>query len=355
MTIAEIRELAIHAAKGTAPATFSVENVNDALKDAMNELAGSLNQFMKNRYDIYEIISQAADVQVPQNVIGTMAAFAETQVVGEGQKVSFRTPVMGKNRAKKFLTQVGLSGVYESFRLDRDTFDIKTKAIGGAASIDFQRFLDGAENMSDLMEIITEGLTDAIFAEVQKALVAAADASGRPAANLVTSATFEPDKMFKLCTIAKAYGGGNATIFAAPEFVGAMGPDAIVPVGTVQQGVYHPSDIDAIHNTGYINIFRGTPVVQIPQSFTDENNNKTQIDPQMAYILPSGREKVVKIVLEGPTQIVDHDNRDNSMEIDAWKKVGVGILTHYNWCVYKNTSIPQTLEYAYDLGDFVGL
>ena len=31
-TIAEIKELALHAAKGTAPANFSEKNVNDALR-----------------------------------------------------------------------------------------------------------------------------------------------------------------------------------------------------------------------------------------------------------------------------------------------------------------------------------
>lgn len=348
MTIAQMKELALHAARGTAPTTFSVENVNAALLDAMKALGGSVNQFMKNRYDIFEIISQTADEIVPQNVIGIMNTFADIQVVGENQKIMFRTPTIGKARAKKFLTQVGLSGVYESFRLDKDSFEIETKAIGGAATIDFQRFLDGAENMADIMEVITEGLTDAVFGEVQKALKAAMDASGRPSNNVVVSSTFESDKMFKLCTIAKAYGGGNATIFASPEFVGEMGPDQIVPVSAAgNQGIYHPEDIDAIHRTGYVNIFRGTPIVQIPQSYIDTNNNKTQIDPQLAYILPSGREKVVKIVLEGPTQIKDFNNRDNSMEIHAWKKVGVAILTHYNWCIYQNTSIPQTMENPY--------
>lgn len=348
MTIAEMKELALHEARGTAPSNFTVDNVHAALLDAMRELGGSVNQFMKNRYDIYEIITQTADEIVPQNVIGIMNTFAEVQVISEGQKIMFRTGVLGKNRAKKFLTQVGLSGVYEAFRLDTDQFEIKTKAIGGATMIDFQRFLDGAENMADLMDIITEGLTDAVFGEVQKALKAAMTAAGRPEGNVVVSNTFEPDKMFKLCTIAKSYGGGNATIFASPEFVGEMGPDQIVPVSVAgNQGIYHPEDIDAIHRTGYVNIFRGTPIVQIPQSFIDEKNDKTQIDPQLAYVLPSGREKVVKVVLEGPTQIKDHENKDNSLEIHVWKKVGVGILTHYNWCIYQNTSIPQSVEYPY--------
>lgn len=348
MTIKEIKELALHAARGTAPATFSVENVNAALLDAMKELGGSINQFMKNRYDIYEIITQTADEIVPKNVIGVMSTFAEVQVVGEGQKIMFKRGLLGKMRAKKFLTQVGLSGVYETFRLDTENFDVKTKAIGGAAYLDFQRFLDGADNMADLMEIITEGLTDAVFGEVQKALQAAASVAGRPAANVVSINTFDSDKMFKLCSVAKAYGNGAATIFAPPEFVAEMGPDAIVPIiAGAAQGIYHPEDIDAIHRTGYVNMFRGTPIVQIPQSYIDEQNVETQIDPQMAYVLPAGRDKVVKVVLEGPTQIHDFTNRDNSMEIHCWKKVGVAILTNYDWCQYQNTGITQTMVNPY--------
>ena len=56
MTLNEFKDIALHAAKGTAPANFTVENVNDAFIDGLKELAGSYNQFMKNRYDIYDIV-----------------------------------------------------------------------------------------------------------------------------------------------------------------------------------------------------------------------------------------------------------------------------------------------------------
>lgn len=348
MTIQEIRELARHSVQNTAPENFTVENVNDALRDAMRELGGSWLAFDKNKYDIFRIIMETAEEVVPRNIISIMGTVAEVRTVDDGDKVVFTTRSLGKKRARKFLTQVGISGVYEAFRLDTDYFELKTKCVGGATMMDFQRFLDGAENMSDLMEIITEGMTDAIFGEIQKALKASLNAAGRPAGNMVVSNTFEPDKMFKLCSIAKAYGNGGAAIFAPPEFVGEMGPDQIVPIAQAgAQGVYHPDDIDAIHRTGYINLFRGTPIVQLPQSFVDDDNLTTQIDPQIAYILPTGREKVVKVVLEGPQQIKDFTNRDNSIEIHTWRKIGVGILTYHDWCIYQNTSIPQTLESPY--------
>ena len=347
-TIKELKDLALHSVRGTAPENFTVGTVDEALRGEMAKMCSSINEFQRNKYDIFEIIMTAADEAVPNKVIDVMGMFAEIRNIPQGQKALFKRGTLGRNRAKKFLTQVGLSGVYETFRLDTDNFELGGHAIGGAATIDFERFLDGAENMSDLMDIITEGLTDAAFGEVQKALIAAANAVGRPDANKVITDKFDSDAMFKLVSVVKAY-GGSAVIFAAPEFVGEMGPDAIVPVGTNYQGVYHPQDIDAIHNNGYINIFRGTPVVQIPQSYVDENNTKTWINPQFAYVLPAGKEKIVKVVFEGQTQMWDFINKDQSIEIHTYKKMGAAILTHNNWGIYQNTSIPDTSEFPYGI------
>lgn len=354
MTIKELKEIALHAAKGTVPACYENKNVdvNAAFVDGLRELAGSVNQFMKNRYDIYEIIIETADEIVPKNVISALSPFAEVQVVEQGKKAIFKQKV-GKMRARKFLTQVGLSGVYETFRLDTKTFELAAHAVGGGATVDFERMLDGAESLAEVMEVITTGLTDAVFVEVQRALRAALNATSRPNANKVTANTFNADSMAKLMATVRAYGNG-VVIFAPPEFVAAMGADAIVPITAYGnpaaagiQGVYSPDDIEQIHRTGYINIFRGAPVVQIPQSFIDENNNKTWIDPQLAYVFPTGGEKVVKVVLEGATQINDFKNRDNSLEVYAYKKMGCAILTHYNWGIYQNTGILQTYDETY--------
>lgn len=346
MTIAELKELALHSARGTAPATYSAENVNAAFTDGLKELASNYYQFMENRYTIYSILTETVDAIVPNKVIDAVGIFAEVRVAGQGEKVLFKTK-LGTQRAKKFLTRVGLSGVYETFRLDNSTFEVPAMAIGGACSIDYERMLDGAESMAELMDIMTEGLTDSIYLEVQKTLRAALNAKGRPTKNRYMG-SWNADEMVKLINVVKAYGTG-ATIFASPEFVADMGPDAIVPVGANYQGVYHPQDIDAIHYQGYINIFRGTPIVQFRQSFVDEQNEKTWIDPQLAYIMPTGGERVVKVVLEGPTQVRDWENKDGSMEIHFYKKMGAAILAHHNWAIYQNTGITQTMEEPYGI------
>ena len=341
MTLKEFRDIALQAAKGTAPETFSMNEVNAAFVDGLKELAGSYNQFMKNRYDIYDIIIESIDEILPRNVINALGAFADVQQVAQGEKAMFRRK-KGLARAKKFLTQVGLSGVYETFRLDADTFEVGAHAVGGGATIDFERMLDGAESLAEVVEIVTEGLENAVYVEVQKALNAAVDVM--PATN-IESGSWDPDEMVRLLTTVRAY--GSPVIYACPEFVAAMGPDAIVPVlmnstTSVAQGIYSPKDIEAIHDYGFINVFRGAPIVQLPQSFVDENNTETYVNPRLAYIFPAGQEKVVKVVLEGQTQIRDHENKDNSMEVYAWKKMGCAILTHHNWAMYENTSLTDT-------------
>lgn len=344
-TLKEVKELALHAARGTAPANFSVENVNEALRDELKAMAGSVNDFMRNRYDIYDIIIETADEIVPKKVIDSLGIFAEIQVVPQGQTAIFKKSV-GKMRAKKFLTQVGLSGVYETFRLDKETFGVSAHAVGGAVTIDFERMLDGAEVLADVMEVMTEGLADSVYYEVQKALnnAAASMTTLFPAKNRHSANYFDAKEMARIVNTVKAY--GDAAIFATNDFITAMGPDVILPtylpsplVGSV---VTNPvgSDIESIHRTGKIQIFRGTPVVELPQSFIDENNDKYWINSQLAYVLPTGKEKVVKIALEGQTQIHDFTNRDNSMEIHAYKKMGCAILAYNNWGIYQNTSLP---------------
>ena len=348
MTINELRELARHAAKRTAPDTYSVSSVDAAVAEGFKELTGSINNFMKNRYDIYDIVIENADTVVPSKVIDAMGQFAEVIQLANGEKKVFKRGGLGRNRAKKFLTQVGVNGLYETFRLDEETFELKTKAIGGAVSIDFQRMIDGAETISEFMDVLTEAQVDGIYGEVQKALMAAAAETKMPAANKVVGG-YSASDLQNLVNTVKTYGGG-ATIFASPEFIAAMGADAIVPAVTGAQAIYHPDDIDAIHNIGRIRIFRGCPVVELRQSFLDEKNDKVMIHPQFAYVLPSGKEKVVKIAMEGDTQMYDVKNPDNSLEIHTYRMIGVGILAFNNWGVYQNDDIPADNWYDSSLG-----
>lgn len=361
--IQAVKDLWIHAFKGTSPdvTQYSAKDVQETLRQELLALAPNRIAFEKNKYEIFQIIQEAFDEVIPDYVGNFIGQFAEVKTVADGQRATFLVK-RGRRRAKTFITEVGLSGAYEAFRLDVDTFELSGKAIGGAAYIDFERTLTGDENLTEPMNLLMEGLEEAMYKEFHKALLATVMNSDMPAANQVITSTFDPEAMAQLTVIAKNYGGGSAVIFATPEFVQKMGPDAIgMPIygpyaltaAPVTPGsapgyatpVYSPRDIADIAATGYITVFRGTPIVQLPQSFVDENNETYQIPPSVAYVFPTGSQKIVKVVLEGPTQVDQWKHRDRSYELEVYKKFGVAILTTNDWCVYRNLEL-ETEQYA---------
>ena len=224
----DIRDLYIHAFKGTSPdvTQFSVKDVKETLRAELQTLAPNKYEYERNKLDIFQIIQEAYDEVLPAYVGNFIGQFAEIKSVPNGQKASFIVK-RGRRRAKTFVTEVGLAGVYEAFRLDVDTFEVSAKAYGGAAYVDFERMLDGSEDLVEPLQLLLEGLEEAIYKELLKALIAATQNSDMPAANIASTTSFDANEMQRLCTIAKNYGGGSAVIFATPEFVQEMGPDAI--------------------------------------------------------------------------------------------------------------------------------
>ncbi len=341
------------------PTKYSNTDIKNALSEEIHKIASDYASYRRNKYDLFEIMQEAYTEILPKQVEAFMGTFAEIKTVPDGQKAQFVVKT-GRRRAKQFITEIGLNGAYESFRLDVNTFEVGGHAIGGAAYIDYDRYIRGEEDIAESTEILLEGLQEALYGEIQKALLASVNAEDRPENNRYISAGFDADLMAQACRVAGSYGNG-VTIFAAPEFVAAMGADAIgapiygtyaltnSPTAGSAPGyatpVYNPRNIEEIAAYGRIRTFRGSPIVEIPQSYTDETNETTVTNPAVAYIFPNNGNKPVKIVFEGGVQVDDWQHRDRSFEVEVQQKVGVAILTNYDWCVYVNTDLQDADKY----------
>lgn len=176
------------------PSDFSLEDVNveAALRDELRKLVGNYRDYRRNQFEIFELLEQAFDEVVPSKVKQVLGSFADVQFFQQGQRPIFRRPA-NKTRGKQFVTRAALSGVYETFRLDRTEFDVPTDAIGGAGIVDFERYLDGHEDLMDLYDIIVEGMVEYIYKLIQDALLASWDSAGRPSANKISMSSFDPD------------------------------------------------------------------------------------------------------------------------------------------------------------------
>ena len=343
--ISEIKDLARHAVNGTAPADFSAssDEINSIVKEEIRALAADYNTYRRNKYDIFEIIQEAADIVSPKETLAAIGQFAEIRQYANNAKPQFKVK-KGRNRAKRFVTRAAASGVYRAFRLDTDVIDVNTYTMGTAAYIDFERFLSGDEDLGEVASIITESFVEAVYVDIQKALLATVDTL-KNNTNKVVASEFNADSFAKLCATVKAYGEG-AVIFAPSEF--------IVDMGTAITEVDNPSvtDIEDIRSTGTIKMFRGCPIVELKNSFVDETNSKSVWHPGFAYVLPAGKEKLVKVALVGDTHMKYVQNEDWSIEIQFYKKMGVALAAepHY-WGIYLNTAIEAP---GWDNQQFIG-
>ena len=310
---------------------YSAEQTSDLLRAQMNLLAHDYRSFRENKNTIFSLIEQTIDEVLPAKVLQQYEQFADISTVAQGDKVVFvrRITEASRMRAKQFVTQVGLAGRYETFMLDGERLEVKTSAIGSAARIGFEEFLDGRIQFSDLTDVIIEAMDEYIYREIAKALATAVEEL--PAPNKVTASSFDAASMDRLLAIADAYAGAPATIYCTYEFAATMLPAEAWASNDMKNTIW---------GEGYLPRYKGHNIVLLPQSMEDATNAKKVIDPSNAYIINSGVEKPVKIAFEGQTAVREiSDNDDWSRDMQTYKKFGVAILTNPSICVYKNSSL----------------
>ena len=201
---------------------YSYEDLNNAFRAQLKEIAGTPALYRENKNLVFELMEEIIDDVLPKRVLAEYSQFAEIKTYAQGDRPVFtqRITAAARRRAKQFITKVGLAGKYEVFKLDGRSYEVPTSAFGGAAQISIEEYLDGRIDMADVLDIVMEGLDEAIYLEIERALVAAV--TDLPAANQTVQTSFDEDEMDKLISIADSY--GQSTIYCTYEFAATMVP-----------------------------------------------------------------------------------------------------------------------------------
>ena len=341
----ELLQLMKVAAKASASAptsynfngqNLSGEAINEALRAELKELCGTHQLYRENKNTVFSLIEQTLDEVLPKKVSETYMQFAEVRVFGQGDKPIFKRKLNSNNRAKQFITRVGLAGVYEVFKLGKaeEAFEVRTSAIGGAAQIGFEEFLDGRVDFAEVTRIVYEGMEELIAKEVAHALKASVNQL--PPANRVASNGFDENEFDRLINVASAY--GVPAIYCTYEFAVKMIPQ--------EAWRYTEGMKEELWRTGRLANYKGHVVTILEQGFEDETNSRKVIDPGYCWIIPSGaNSKPVKIAFEGNTLVQELDNRgDWSKEIQVYRKVGVVAMLTNDICCYVDTSLMGQMD-----------
>jgi hypothetical protein len=313
---------------------FTPEQASAALREELNKLTASYSLYRENKNTIFALIEETIDDVLPKKVMEQFRNVAEFKTVAQGDKAVFVQKITNsaRQRAKQFVTRVGLAGRYEVFKLDGRELTVTMTAIGGAAQIGFEEFLDGRVDFAELTSIIAEAMDEFILAEIQKALIAMI--TDLPVANKHANAGWSESDFDKLLAIARAY--GDATVYCTYEFASKMLPSTTDWISEKMR--------DERWANGRLLNYKLCNVVIWDQSFMDETNAVRVIDPSFAFIIPSGAKKPVKIAFEGQTHVREAENEDWSRELQTYKKFGVAVMATNDICVYRDLSLAS--QYA---------
>ena len=335
----DILKLAKTVAKAnpSAPTAYSFGDKNygyaemqETLRDEFKEIAGTYSLYRQNKNTVFALLEQTIDDVLPQRVLEQYSQFAEIKTFAQGDKPIFTQKITtaSRRRAKQFIGKVGLAGLYEVFKLDGQSYEVTTNAMGGAAQIGFEEWLDGRVDFADVLDVVMAGLDECIYVEIEKQLIGAI--GNIQAANFASDNAFVEAKMDKLISIADSY--GKSAIYCTYEFAATMVPST----GWISDDMRNQK-----WNNGYLANYKGHQVIVLPQSYEDETNKVKVINPAYAYIIPVGAEKPVKIAFEGQTIVDEYTNYDRSREVQIYKKVGVRAIFSNAICVYENTSLTR--------------
>ena len=316
--------------------SMSYAAVQQTLRDQLNMLASDKYTYETNKLYIFKLIEQTATEVVPQNLISRYGQFAEVQRFALGDRPIFTRKGMGRMRAKQFVTVVGAAGVYETFKLDNESFEVKTGIHGGAVEISLYDFLTGRLDFGEMLQIIIEGMDERIYREIAVALQRSINQL--PAANKISTSGFDQKSFDSLISTARVY--GPPTIYTSYEFATKILPDK----NWISENMK-----DQVWAQGHLGNYKSCPVIILPNSFEDESNSTKIIDPGYTWIIPAGAEtKPVKVAFEGGLNMRELDNRaDWSKHIDVFQQVGVGVMLANNICSYVDTALAGHLENPY--------
>lgn len=313
---------------------FSYDQVNSTLCEELNELVGSPSKYRDNKNTFFRLVEETIGEKVPNKVAGLYEQLAEVKTFAQGEKPLFkRKNANARIRAKQFITKVGAEGVYEVFKLGgMETFEVPTSAIGGAAQIGLEELLDGRVDFAELIEIVMEGIEEAIQKET--ALAMEAGIKQLPQANQVDWTGFDAQEFDRLLTIADSYGNGRATIYCDFMFAAKILPAEARLSDDMKNELWEK---------GYFATYKNHNIVILPNTVENATNSRLAHNPSYCWIIPNTGTKPISIAFEGETLVDDRKNDDWSTEIQVYKKIGVAAMFTNDICVYHDKSLKQDL------------
>ncbi|MCY9594037.1 hypothetical protein PC41400_08040 [Paenibacillus chitinolyticus] len=318
-----ILNCAVDAALGrSTDPKFTPEQRVEGMRAYLAELG---KDYRRNEILINEVIEQTVDAILPIKITERLGVFADVSQVQDGVTKKWHVK-NGKITAA--YTALGVEQPRQ--KLYKGTFTTQTAPISGAVYAEYEDLITGRVDFADMINQLVGAIMDQIYAGIQDALIGAFGTTNN--ANRFVGGSFMQAEFDKLKGTVQAY--GKPVIFGT-----AVGLTGISNGAGFDWNKTSEADRLDIRNLGHVGKYKGSDVVELPNSFTDETNAQKLLDDGYIYMAPVNADKPVKIVLEGSMHIRDKQERDWSTTKEYYRKAGISVLAINHMALYENSSL----------------
>ena len=334
----ELKQVLVAALNGVAAsANFSAEETDKAAVNALLKEIGidenSTGREIRAKEDLaFALIEEAVDEILPKKLEGVWQEFAEVRQFARDAEVLFNIEKIGKNRAKLTISKGARGGIYRAAKLDRKYFSVDTTIQTVAVSVTLEEIILGTLSLAELYSNILEGFEEIVYKEVFNALASAKPVAGYDRIGHDSPTTVKASlgsAIDKVMPYVKQY--GIPTIFGSYQALANLSNPA---------SEWHPEMNDSAERRqyGFVQLYKGAKVVELPNYLVDNKNEKWFYDPKFVFVLPSGV-KPVKVALKGDLTLIRNNTAVGSEKWEAHKLIGVGVAMANNFAVIEVTDL----------------
>lgn len=270
---------------------YSVGEAEDKLRDMLVEKVGgewSYINFQKNKWDVYAIIQELLSINITNLTVNSFGNWVEVKDFNLGDKIEFY--VENPNMFKVSHISTGNNNIRRQRMLDSR---IPTTAykLGVKIYEEFDRFVAGRISFTKLINKVGKSFEQEIALHISRAVQSAYKGVN---ANLVVKGTYDDTKLAELVAKVKARTG---------QEVGIYGTSLGVAKIKGASDILAETDKMDNRNWGYVKVFNGCPVIELPQVY-DELSNAWGVRNDLLYVVPNG-EKLVRLGFEGQAMVIE--------------------------------------------------
>lgn len=279
----------------------------------------------------FEVIEEIIDVQIAHGLAENefFNAYVDSKNMKDGDRNEFWTDdevilSVSKVAGDKHDLSIQRLGSGQSYHVDTAVYGIK---VGG----DIRLFLTGRKDWNAFVDAVTKAylvkvqtLISSQFANGVNLLPVPATLKGTGALGASTKAKFDE-------IIEKVSAANECSVVIMGTKTALKSLNALTKVDWADPA---NSIKESVANTGIIGGYEGTPLMEIPQKFTDKELATPLVDNKKLYIMPAVDEKFIKFVDYGETELEISEKgatKDDMQSLEVQRRMGVGtLMTKYH-------------------------